>query len=97
MVPGKGYAMRIVKEGSIGSVAAGDDIVPVTLADGTDFTGLGAGNYARGFFATADGVVRVTTAAGNVRDIPVVAQKDYLVKVKRFHSTGTTATTVWAF
>lgn len=88
---------KIEREGSIGSVAAGNDICPVTLSDDADFNGFGGGLMARGFFATADGFVQVTTAAGNVRLIPVVAQKDYLVKVKRFWTTNTTATTVWAF
>lgn len=90
--------MRIIKEGSIGSVAAGDDMCPVTLDDNNDFSGLGAGNYARGFYATTDGSVAVITAAGSTRVIPVVAHKDILVKVKRFLSTGSSGgIVVWAF
>lgn len=87
--------MNIAKDGTIGAVTAGDDICPVTTDDNNDFTGLGPGHMARGFFTTADGTVNVITAAGQTRAIPVVAQKDYLVKVKRFLTSS--AGNIWAF
>lgn len=89
---------KIEREGSIGSVAAGNDMCPVTLDDDNDFKGLGAGLMARGFYATTDGTVAVVTASGNTRLIPVVAHKDILCKIKRFKSTGSTGgIVVWAF
>ena len=65
------------------------DVVVATKSDTVDLA-----TPARQFYATVDGNVRVTTAAGNVRTIPVLAGAQIPVVITRVHSTGTTVTDV---
>ncbi len=67
-----------------------NDIIPVTPSDSTDLD-----PPARSLLVSVSGTIRVTTYAGNVRDIPAslaAAGATVQCRIKRVHATGTTAT-----
>jgi hypothetical protein len=70
-----------------GPLAPSTDILEVTPDDDTDLTVT-----ARSFYAEVAGDIRVTTASGNVRTVPVGAFQIIPTVITRVHSTGTTAT-----
>lgn len=67
------------------------DLVPVTPSDTTDLE-----IAARALRIAGAGTLRVTTAAGNVRNTNVAADEFLTLQVKRVHATGTTATGIEA-
>lgn len=71
------------------------DIIPVTPNDSTDLATPG-----RSIVCGGSGTLRITTYAGVIRTLPaslVVAGSPISVRVKRVHSTGTTATDIWIY
>jgi hypothetical protein len=72
-------------------IATSDDIKLVTLSDSDEFTFSDdrPDIMPRGFYTDTDGVVSIQTAVGTVRDIAVLAHKDYLIAVNKFRVTGT--------
>jgi len=87
----------ITDEGHLGSIQTSMDAMTVTLDNDTDFSGFGDGVIPRGFYATTAGNVNVITADGHTRLLPVIADKDYLIAVRRFLVTSTTVTAIVAF
>lgn len=71
-----------------GLSSPGSDIFPITPNDSTDLA-----TDARALLVTTSGTIRVTTKDGQQRDIPSITAPFILpVRVRRVHSTGTTAT-----
>ena len=71
--------------------APAQDLIPVTPNDSADLA-----TYARALRIGAGGTLRITTAAGNVRNTNVIANEVLQVSVRRVHATGTTATGIEA-
>lgn len=67
------------------------DLVPVTPSDTVDLA-----ISARALRIQTGGTLRITTAAGNVRNTNVVNGDELRVQVVRVHATGTTATGIEA-
>lgn len=70
-----------------------DDVVPITPSDSADLTE--AIRAIRLSMSGTAGTVRVTTRAGNVRDLPIVAGEQWTVRITRVWATGTTASGLW--
>jgi hypothetical protein len=85
--------MAIEQEGSIGSVGSSPDVQLVTLSDTADFQidPSNTGIFPRAWWVTSDGGIKITTARGTTLVLPVVANKDYLIQVKRFWAESFTA------
>ena len=71
----------------------GIDAIPVTPSDGTDLSYVSRALWLP-LTGTA-GTVRVTTAAGTLRDIPLAAGDMLPLRVTRVWATGTTAAGLW--
>lgn len=70
-----------------------DDLLPITPSDSTD---LAETIRAIRLPATGTaGIVRVTTRAGSVRDLPIAAGEQWTVRISRVWATGTTASGLW--
>ena len=74
-----------------GPNASSWDIVPVTPSDDTDLAIM-----PRAFYAAVAGNIRVMTAAGVVRVVPIGAFQIIPAIIKRVYATGTTATGIVA-
>lgn len=70
-----------------------DDVVPVTPSDAADLTE--ALRAIRLAVTGTAGIVRVTTRAGAVRDLPIALGEQWNVRIVRVWTTGTTASGLW--
>lgn len=70
-----------------------DDALPITPSDSTDLAE--AIRAIRLATTGTAGIVRVTTRAGAVRDLPLGAGEQWNVRISRVWATGTTATGLW--
>lgn len=71
------------------------DVFPVTASDSEDLTTDGGACFIT--CKGSAGNVAIVTAAGNERTYPIAVGEKLEVGVTRVKSTGTTATTIWAF
>jgi hypothetical protein len=62
-------------------------MVPLTANDGIDYP------LAKGLYVLGDGVIRVTTQTGNVRNIPVKDGSLLPLQTTRLHASGTAGVT----
>ena len=67
--------------------------MPITPSDSADLTE--AIRAIRLAASGTAGTVRVTTRAGNVRDLPIGTGEQWTVRISRVWATGTTASGLW--
>lgn len=73
---------------TIAAQSVAQDIIPIVPSDTTDLEAP-----ARGIRCTGEGgALRITTAAGNVRDTLIAAGEILYVEATRIHAAGTVAT-----